>query len=184
MFNLLLILANYPGTVYRQVKIDKLKQLPIISKHYFVKLHHGVGLKEIFKNIVQSRLPVFGASNEWQAIFQCMQASILTTPLVCYGKWGYLHKQRSFIMTRALTQTCTLEDVGDIWKETLPSFNLKRQIIHKLADVVRQFHQQGMNHRDCYVCHFLIPDSVLSTNSVIDNLPMYIIDLHRVQIRT
>lgn len=36
--------------------------------YLFVKIHRGVGWKEILKNLLSLRLPVLGAGNEWRAI--------------------------------------------------------------------------------------------------------------------
>ena len=34
----------------------------------FIKLHYGVGWREIFKNLLLGRWPVLGAKNEWRAL--------------------------------------------------------------------------------------------------------------------
>jgi heptose I phosphotransferase len=43
-------------------------------------------------------------------------------------------------------------------------------------------HGSGVNHRDFYLCHFLLSRSWLDTGSRIDP-PLYLIDLHRGQVR-
>jgi hypothetical protein len=41
-------------------------------------------------------------------------------------------------------------------------------------------HQNGVNHRDFYICHFLLQQPWDGTE---ENLHLYVIDLHRVQCR-
>ena len=52
----------------------------------------------------------------------------------------------------------------------------KRDLIPKLAAVARQLHDNGINHRDFYLCHFLLDSSR-------EELRPFLIDLHRAQIR-
>ena len=49
----------------------------------------------------------------------------------------------------------------------------------RVAEMVRKMHEGGINHRDCYICHFLLqlPFDDLS------NFKLSVIDLHRAQIR-
>ena len=41
---------------------------PSMGSHYFAKIHHGVGWREILKNLLHLKLPVLGAENEWRAL--------------------------------------------------------------------------------------------------------------------
>ena len=47
--------------------------------------------------------------------------------------------------------------------------------------MVRKMHAGGINHRDCYICHFLLH---LPFTGYEDDLKISIIDLHRAQIRS
>jgi len=58
---------------------------------------------------------------------------------------------------------------------------LKRALIQKLASISRQLHEHGVNHRDYYLCHFLLDLSPGRAHLCADNLVLYLIDLHRVQ---
>ena len=40
-----------------------------------------------------------------------------------------------------------------------------------------------MNHRDFYLCHFLLDERFATSNIFTDNMPVYLIDLHRATIR-
>jgi heptose I phosphotransferase len=52
-----------------------------------------------------------------------------------------------------------------------------------VASITRELHENGINHRDLYICHFLLNESELQSLIDLSELPLYLIDLHRVQIR-
>ena len=92
-------------------------------------------------------------------------------------------RQKSFIVTEDLIDTISLEDLCAQWPAHPPSFRLKKALIEKVADISRRLHSNGVNHRDFYICHFLlhIPDGIAGIDP--DNLNLFLIDLHRSQIR-
>ncbi len=47
--------------------------------------------------------------------------------------------------------------------------------------MVRKMHASGINHRDCYICHFLLH---LPFEGNEETLKISVIDLHRAQIRS
>jgi len=49
-----------------------------------------------------------------------------------------------------------------------------------VARMTRRMHQAGVNHRDCYICHFLLH---IDQPPTADNFRLSLIDLHRAQIR-
>ena len=53
-------------------------------------------------------------------------------------------------------------------------------IIRRVAGMVRRMHAGGINHRDCYICHFLLH---LPFSGREEDLKISVIDLHRAQIR-
>ncbi|KGI83550.1 heptose kinase, partial [Exiguobacterium mexicanum] len=59
-------------------------------------------------------------------------------------------------------------------------FRTKQMIIRRVADMVRKMHATGINHRDCYICHFLLH---LPFTGNEDDLKISVIDLHRAQLR-
>ncbi len=148
---------------------------------YFLKLHWGVGWREIFKNLFSLRLPVLGARNEWRAIQRLEQLGVETMQLAGYGEEGWNPaRRRSFVITRELEDTVSLEDYCLDWPSRPPAAALKWALIRRVAEISARMHTHGMNHRDMYICHFLLqrpwsgPDRPLH---------LYLIDLHRVQIR-
>jgi heptose I phosphotransferase len=177
------------GEIFRDLAGRRTLCFVLHGRRFFLKIHRGVGWKEIFKNLFQMRLPVLGAQNEWLAIKRLEKLGIDTMRLAGYGRRGQnparLH---SFVITEALENTVSLEDYCRNWTKQPPTPKLKRMLIKKLATVARQLHQNGINHRDFYICHFLLEPKTLENEGLADysmqSAPkVYLIDLHRVQIR-
>lgn len=151
---------------------------------YFAKLHGGVGIRRIVKDLLRLRLPVLGAENEWLAIRRLEELGVLTMALVGYGKTGINPAtQRSFVITRELVETESLEDFCQRWKAHPPAPRLKRALITEVARIARTLHENGLNHRDLYICHFLLDVSQGRERLDPSALKLHLIDLHRVQMR-
>ncbi|MFT4670825.1 MAG: heptose I phosphotransferase, partial [Pseudohongiellaceae bacterium] len=56
--------SKLEGEIYREVKSRRTLRFKFIDRYYFAKIHFGIGWREIFKDIVQLRLPIIGARNE------------------------------------------------------------------------------------------------------------------------
>jgi heptose I phosphotransferase len=173
------------GEVFRAVKTRRTLRFELNGKSYFAKIHHGVGWREIFKNLTQFKLPILGASNEWAALNKLKKLNVDTMTPCAFGIRGKNPaKQDSFIITEDLKDTISLEDFCRDWKTTPPPARLKWALIKKLAWVSRQMHTNGMNHRDYYICHFLLDISNGMDKLDTANLKAHLIDLHRAQIRS
>ena len=145
------------GEVFRELEARRTLRTEIGGKTYFVKIHRGVGWREIVKNLLCLRLPVLGAANEWQAIRRLSALGVDTMHGVAFGQRGCNPaRQHSFIVTEDLNPTVSLEDFCRDWPENPPPFRLKRALIRRVADMARKMHQGGVNHRDFYLCHFLL----------------------------
>ncbi len=171
------------GKVYREPKGANRRTLrfELAGEGYFLKLHWGVGWREILKNLFSLRLPVLGASNEWRAIHRLDELGVETMSLAAYGQTGRNPAtMRSFVVTRELQDTVSLEDYCADWAEHPPAFAVKYQLIRRVAEMTRKLHRHGVNHRDLYICHFLLLQPWRGDG---ENLRLYLIDLHRVQIR-
>lgn len=148
---------------------------------YFLKLHWGVGWREIFKNLFSLRLPVLGARNEWQAVRRLEQLGVETMQLAGYGEAGWNPaRRRSFVVTRELQDTVSLEDYCRDWVVHPPPAPVKWALIRRVAEMAACLHDHGVNHRDLYICHFLLQ---LPWAGPSQPLHLHLIDLHRVQIR-
>ncbi len=176
------------GEVYRHpVKIRKTSRFQRSGQSFFIKAHWGIGWREILKNLLYFRLPVLGAMNEVRAIRMLEKLNIDTMTVVAYGESGYNPAQtKSFLITDELLDTKQL----DHWyeKEFLDfdagsQLKIKRKLIEKIAGVARTLHEHGINHRDFYLCHFLarLP---LQADMSSEEISLYLIDLHRAQIRS
>ena len=173
------------GEIYRAVASRRTLRFEHQGKNYFAKVHKGVGWLEIVKNLVLFRKPVLGAGDEWQAIGRLEALGVETMTVAAYGLKGVNPaRMSSFIITEALENTVSLEDFCRSWPENPPDRKLKLALIERVASVSRTLHENGVNHRDYYICHFLLArDSILGENNYSD-LILHLIDLHRSQIRS
>lgn len=176
------------GQIVREKEGRQTLRFTLADNVYYRKLHTGVGWIEIVKNLVQGRLPVIGASNEWRAINKLRELNVDTLNAVGFGQRG-INPARlfSFVITKELSHTLSLAEFAKNWQHTPPPVRLKRAIIHKVADIARTIHQHGINHRDLYICHFLLDISAgldqLVTQAESDRVRLFLVDLHRAQMR-
>jgi len=169
------------GEVFRELEARRTLRTEVAGRGYFVKIHRGVGCGEIVKNLCCLRLPILGAGNEWQAIRRLEQLGVDTMRGVAFGRrGGNPAKQHSFIVTEELAPTISLEDYCRDWPTNPPRLAMKRALLRRVAEMARRMHEGGVNHRDFYICHFLLH---LDPAPTPDNLKLSLIDLHRAQIR-
>lgn len=170
------------GQVFRALEGRRTLRTEINGRGYFVKIHRGIGWGEIVKNLLSAKLPVLGARQEWQAIERLTQAGVATMTAVAFGERGINPAaQHSFIITQELAPTIDLEQLTLNWASQPPAAALKWALIEQVAEMVGTMHRAGVNHRDCYICHFLLhTDRPLAA----DSLKLSVIDLHRAQTRS
>ena len=169
------------GEVFRELEARRTLRTEVAGRGYFVKIHRGVGWGEIFKNLLSLRLPILGAGNEWRAIKRLEQLGLDTMCGVAFGERGSNPAtQHSFIVTEELAPTISLEDYCREWPDSPPDVLLKRALLQRVAEMARRMHGGGVNHRDFYICHFLLHLDPAPTPT---NLKLSLIDLHRAQIR-
>ena len=173
------------GEVYRSLAGRRTLRFVLGGKGYFAKLHRGVGWREIVKNLLMLRRPVLGARDEWRAIRRFEELGVTTMTVAGFGERGVLpSRQQSFLITDELAGTVSLEDFCREWPAVPPPAALKRSLIEKVATIAKTLHNNGVNHRDFYICHFLLELATLREPYRADRLTVYVIDLHRVQIRS
>ena len=167
------------GTVLRALEGRRTLRTDIAGCGYYAKIHHGIGWGEIFKNLFSLRLPVLGAGNEWRALRRLMALGVDTMRPVAFGERGSNPaRQHSFILTEELAPTISLEDYCRDWTAVPPVPTVKRALIRRVAEMARRMHRGGINHRDFYLCHFLLH---LPVDECMPKLSL--IDLHRAQVR-
>lgn len=170
------------GEVFRELEARRTLRTEVDGRGYFVKIHRGVGWGEIVKNLFSLRLPVLGAQNEWRAIRRLTELGVDTMHAVAFGVRGSNPAaQHSFIVTEELAPTISLEDYCRNWPQQPPPPRLKRALIERVATMARRMHQGGVNHRDFYICHFLLH---LDPAPSAEAFKLSLIDLHRAQVRS
>lgn len=169
------------GEVYRELEARRTLRTEVAGRGYFVKIHRGVGWAEIFKNWLTAKAPVLGAEQELIAIERLREHNIATMTAVAFGARGRNPaQQHSFIITEELAPTISLEDYSMAWRTEPPQPALKWALIARVAQMVGGMHRAGVNHRDCYICHFLLHTDTPITP---DSFRLSVIDLHRAQTR-
>lgn len=169
------------GEQFRAHKGRLTQRLMLGDQAYFIKQHAGVGWAEIIKNLLQGRLPVISAKNEWRAIARCHALGVHVPQLYAFGERGINPAARqSFVLMGALNQMVSLETWCAEWPLSAPSFSEKRRFITEVANIARTLHENGVNHRDFYLCHFLFDPTKWREEQ---QLKLYLIDLHRAQLR-
>lgn len=169
------------GEVFRELEGRRTLRTEVAGRGYFVKIHHGIGWAEMLKNLLSLRLPVLGAQNEWRAIQRLRELGVDSMRAVAYGQRGHNPaRRRSFLVTEELAPTVSLEDYSLDWAVRPPPVRLKRVLITRVAEMARRMHAGGVNHRDFYICHFLLH---LDPPPTAERLRLSLIDLHRAQVR-
>lgn len=174
------LVKEIEGKVYKEKDNRRVIRFESTGRPLFLKIHAGVGWKEVLKNLLHFKLPVVGASNEWRALNYFKAIGIDTMTAVGFGKTGLNPaNQLSFLITEELDQSTSLEQLCADWRSKPPPFWLRLALTKKLADIARKMRKNGINHRDFYLCHFLLDTDQLEDK----NIHLYLVDLHRAQIR-
>ncbi len=172
--------SGLEGEVFRHVKTRRTFRFERNGRGYFAKVHHGVGWREIFKNYSQGKRPVLGAMNEFRALNFLKKLGVDTMTPCAYGAQGENPaKIESFLVTAELVGMVSLEDLCRPWAKQPPPHREKCALSAQLARSAGTMHRAGLNHRDCYLCHFLLDPPTLAAGAP----RLYVIDLHRAEIR-
>jgi len=175
------LVLTLQGKVFRALEGRRTLRVEVGGEGFFVKIHQGIGWREIGKNLLTAKCPVLGAGQEWQALERLQQAGVPSMQVAAFGQRGRNPaQQQSFIITKELAPTIDLEQFCQNWRTKPPAPRLKRALIIEVARITAAMHQAGVNHRDCYICHFLLH---LEPAPTADNLRLSLIDLHRAQTR-
>ena len=158
--------------VFRDVENRKTSRVLIGQELYFIKIHKPAFWQSVFNDLFRGQTSRFGAEAEWRAVRAFQTLGIPTIEPYLYAKRGtsFLNHQ-SLLISKALEKKVSLE----YFSTSNPVF--KRHLIKKIAEISRKMHLSGINHRDFYLCHFLM-DQNISNGPV-----LHLIDLHRAQQR-
>lgn len=170
------------GEVFRSREGRRTLRFHSGEQSYFLKYHAGVGWREIIKNLLQMKIPVLGADEEFRAIEAVARAGLDTLTVAGFGSRGLNPARReSFLVTDDLVDCPSLEELGERWRSEGGDPVFKRALIDRVAGMVRAMHDAGVNHRDLYLGHFLMPQPAIDNRDI--SAPLYLIDLHRSQVR-
>jgi heptose I phosphotransferase len=174
------------GEVFKAFPSRRTLKFSRAGREFFIKMHWGCGWGEIARKLLSLRLPVVSAKTEWCAIRALEAIGVDTMQLAAYGEEGLNPARRkSFIVTEALSGTESLEKWAPKFMRT-PSTpekpHLKHALIRNVAEIARRVHSNGLNHRDFYLCHFLLDVSGGPIPRP-QAIKLYLIDLHRMHIR-
>ncbi len=175
------------GETYRQHKHRRTMRIELDGRAYFLKVHRHPGWREILKDALRGRVPVITARPEVAAIRKCQQLGIATTPIAGWGVRGRNPARiESFLLTEALEGFIHLDELTIDWggRTSNARVQLQRAVLRDVAGISRTLHTNGVNHRDFYLCHFMLPIRDWSAWTPGDPLNLHVIDLHRTQIRT
>ncbi len=169
------------GPSYREVKSRRTLRFEIHGKGYFAKLHRGIGWKEYLKDVLQGKKPVTDAGNEYRAIrkLEALGVDTMTAAGCGVRRWNPAGRE-SFLITEELTGVISLEDLAGFTGERALPYSRRCAVIRQLGSMTGIMHRGGVNHRDCYICHYLLKKDTV--NSPVPQL--FVIDLHRAQIRS
>ncbi len=169
---------NLKGTIAKNVVRERSTQrVDLGQRTIYVKKHTFAGIRETLENLLRFRLPP-GALDEWRAILAFQAKGIPTMVPISAGRRSFLWwlEKESFLVTADLGHASRL----DFYLQERFTFPCrgellarKRRILARLADLTRRMHNSGLNHRDYYLCHIFVDKEE----------ELYVIDLHRVDIR-
>lgn len=164
------------GEVFREVANRRTLRVHINGAAYFLKLHMGVGWREIFKNWLSLKPAVLGAANEYDACRYLEELKIPAPRPAAFAQRGCNPAKRiSFIVCDELSGYESLEDVTGRWLRQPATLVERRRVLRAVARFARRFHAAGLIHRDFYICHLLADTSAYASGEV----QLAVLDLHR-----
>ena len=167
----------------RDFKNRKTGRFELEGKTFYIKKHSECGIGAVLDELFHLRKPHIGAGHERIVLDKLHSIGIDTMTVAAFGQEGKsLPSQRSFLITEALTNIKSMAKVCAEWPSKPPAATYKRTLLEKVAGIAKKLHDSGINHRDFYLCHFLLDTS--------DNFQppqkgptLYLMDLHRAQQR-
>ena len=163
------------GELFREAHRRRTLRVVLNGCAYFLKLHYGVGWREIFKNWLVGKRPVLGAENEHRACRHLERHGLNAPRVAAFAQeGGSPASRRSLILCRELAGCQNLE----AFAKQLASRSPPRHLLVGLADFVRRLHAAGLAHRDFYLCHLLLHLQPWSEGRV----ELAVLDLHRAQV--
>ena len=172
------------GEIFRDKEGRRTLRFVHEGRSYFLKYHQGVGWAEVLKNLLQGRAPVTSAKNEYLACLLLARVGLETLTPAAYGRRGKKPAAiESFLITDDLSGAVSLEDYCMDWPSSPPPVPVKRRLLKKVMTMAKTMHGCGINHRDFYLCHFMLMPKTLEYGESIEEVKCHLIDLHRAGLR-
>ncbi len=147
------------------------------GRGFYIKTHGPSGWWPIVEDLLKLRRPQIGAKPEWDAIRAADSHGIPVPRIVAFGQApGWWASRSSFLVTEEVAPAISLEE---LFETTPVDSTSRRRLVRSVARLARELHESGLNHRDFYLCHFLLDPA--GSNSTDPRLTL--IDLHRAQVR-
>lgn len=175
------------GQMFRAHKNRRTLCCEIGGRAYFVKVHDRTPIAEFARHLLHARWPITSAEPERRGIARLAELGVPTVRCAGFGMRGATPWTRqSFIITEALEGFIHLDEAARFWQSLAPrvAARLKHAAISELAAIARAMHEHGLNHRDFYLCHFMLPQRDFNGFRAGESLQLHVIDLHRVQCRS
>ena len=171
--------------IVRDFKNRKTGRFEMGGQGFYIKKHFECGLGAVLDELFHLRKPHIGAEHERIVLDKLHTLGIETMQVAAFGREGKtLARQRSFLVTEELTDVKSLEMVCGTWPATPPPAAFKKALIGQIARIAKKLHNNGLNHRDFYLCHLLL-DTTGQVDNCKKNIPkLFLIDLHRAQQRS
>ncbi|MEN8128097.1 MAG: lipopolysaccharide core heptose(I) kinase RfaP [Planctomycetota bacterium] len=166
----------------RDFKNRKTGRFELGGKGFYIKKHFECGMGAVLDELFHLRKPHIGAGHERDVLDRLHAIGIDTMTVAAFGREGkILTRQRSFLVTEELTNIKSTAKVCAEWPTKPPAAAFKRGLLRKIAEIAKKLHENGINHRDFYLCHFLL-DVSGETNKA-HSPKLFLVDLHRAQQR-
>ena len=150
---------------------------------FYIKMHEAGGWKPILEDLLRFRRPQIGARAEWRALRSLADLGIPAARVAAFGEEGGASPwQRSFLVTEEIPTTISLEKLAQSGDAPAAGSTHRRRLIRAMAETARRLHTGGINHRDFYLCHFLL-DLSHGMDAARSRPRLYLLDLHRAQKR-
>jgi len=171
--------VSLEGKVYRELEQRKTLAFEHNQRRYFIKMHFGTTWAEIVKNLLQLKRPVLGASNEWFALHHLPKHQVKTAnPLAYFDSLAFPTRRKSFVVMSAVNDFIDLEILAKQERWRAMGARERKLLLKSVAMLARNMHACGIQHRDFYLCHILLPQSWLAGHK--ERPPeLTLIDLHR-----
>ena len=168
----------------RDFKNRKTGRFEIDGHGFYIKKHFPAGWGAVLDELSHLRWPHIGAIPERKALDRLAELNIPTMQVAAAGVEGSTFAgEQSFLVTDELTDVESLKDITATWRENPPTVAFKRALLGQVARLARCLHEGGVNHRDFYICHFLMNVTGGDAAYTQREPELYLIDLHRAQLR-